>query len=74
MPCNLKGTCVESKNYSIWNTDKNGDLILANNLENSNTPNCIPHTIQLNKVKQQELLKLKTTTKYTKLFNKRNTK
>lgn len=74
MPCNLKGTCVESKGYSIWNTDKNGDLLLANSLDNSNIPDCVPHTIQLNKIHQRDLLKLKTTRKYTRIFNKRNTK
>ena len=74
MPCNLKGTCVESKGYSIWNTDKNGDLLLANSLDNSNIPDDTPHTIQLNKIHQRDLLKLKTTRKYTRLFNKRNSK
>lgn len=73
VPCNLKGTCIESLGYSIWNTDKNGDLLLANS-NNSNVPEDTPHTIQLNKIHQSELLKLKTTRKYTRLFDKRNEK
>jgi len=74
MPCNLKGTCVESRGYSIWNTDKNGDLMLANSNENANVPDDVPHTIQVNKIHQRELLKLKTTRKYTRLFDKKNEK
>ena len=40
VPCNLKGTCIESRGYSIWNIDKNGDLLLVNN-SSGNAPDDI---------------------------------
>ena len=74
VPCNLKGTCIESRGYSIWNTDKNGDLLLANNSSIGNAPDDTPFTIHVNKIHQSEQLKLKTTRKYKRLFRKRNEK
>ena len=52
VPCNLKGTCIESRGYSIWNIDKNGDLLLANNSSIGNAPDDTPYTIQVNKIHQ----------------------
>lgn len=74
VPCNLKGMCVESRDYAIWNTQKNGSLILVQDKNNHSVPLDKPMTITLNSVGSLEPLKLKTTRKYKRLFDKKNSK
>ena len=74
VPCNLKSACVDSKNYSIWNMEKNGALFLASNKSNDSVPSDKPFRISLNKLSNKEGIKLKTTRKFKRLFDKKNAK
>ena len=74
VPCNLREACVESKNYTIWNMERNGALFLAANNSNDDVPKDKPYRISLNKLSNKEGIKLKTTRKFKRLFDKKNTK